>query len=486
LPGTHDERAGSPALHGVGGDAAELVTIPESELASHVAIEGAIRSGKTVLLRDAVTVAIHKTNGPVIVIDPKGGGDLVGTAIVEAHLAKRPLWIICPVFPELSARFDPFSTCQSAIEIKERVRALMPVSREPIFTEKPLAALQRAAELMQRLGESWNIKRLHASALRWPDRVRLAAAYLRHLGGDIPDTPPPQYPQVSRLRSAYDMLGETDELFDQVISDLEHRREWYEQMTNNLDAALSGIVDTSYTDMLTKRPALTWEQIDQQRAVVVVVTASLMLGQAANRLCRLFLQDCMCYIGQRYILSPRAAPNPITIVCDEFSEVVYEDFVRQVNKGGEAGARYILAWQSLADLTTALGRDRARELLDNLQSRVTLRLADPETAEALSRGYGTCEIHKVSRGAMREVGRAEQGGSRASQTQSHEEVPVIDPQWWAQLPKGEGFVRTKGSLYKVLIPLPPPPDGRVIERLGYSKLIRSLRQKALEEEVCGS
>lgn len=475
LPETADPRGGTPALHGVGALTETVVALPNSDLRAHLAIQGATQSGKTALLRVLLSSAIWRTSGAVVVIDPKGGGDLVAHAMVEAHWAQRPFALICPYFPRLSVAFDPLSTCLSPLEVKERLRALMPPTKEPFFVDKPLAAVQRTAAMMLALGEPWTLPALHTQTL-WPEpRCALAGRYLVSLGavGVSSGTPPPT---PAHLRAAYAALGRPDTLAEAVLHDLDAPLQWYEQVTNNLDTALSGLVDTDYTPLLVARPALSWSEIDQERMVVVVLTAPLLLREGGTKCGRLLLQDFMGYLGQRYLLSSASHERPITLLVDETSEVVYEDFIQQVNKGGEAGAQFMLAWQSQADLEARLGTARARELLDNLQTRIWLRIADLATAREVSEGLDSCEIERHAETRMLDYGGTRGMGSRTSQMRTDEDVPLIAPGWLAMLPQGEGFVRLRGALYKLRVPLLPPPDEALVERLGYGMVIRTLRR----------
>lgn len=476
FPTTDDARGGTPALHAVGSGKESPVVLPASELGAHLAIQAATRGGKTELLRVLLSNAIRQTSGAIVVIDPKGGGDLVAHAMVEAHKAKRPFALISPLFPASSRPFDPLSTCSTPIEVKERVRSLMPqdTRSSPFFTNHPLAYLQRAAAMMQRVGDRWTLPALREYTLLAESRRRIAARFLITLGASPTlDTRPA--PSLHQLQAAYDALPCEDSLAKDVMNDLVGRDHWIKETTSSLDAALSGIIDTEYTHLFTDQPALTWQEIDQQHMVVVVCTASLLLREAGNKIGRLLLQDLLGSLGRRYLLSSASRHDPITILVDETSDVFYDDLLQQVSKGGEAGARFIFAWQSQADPEDKLGRARARVLLDNLQTRIWLRIADSQTTQEVSEGLGTCTIVKMGdiRGLSYGKNGTQANNNRRLDTDT---APLIAPEWFPKLPQGEGFARIRGALYKFRVPLLPKPDDEIVARMGYSQVIRTLRQ----------
>ena len=115
---------------------------------------------------------------------------------------------------------------------------------------------------------------------------------------------------------------------------------------------------------------------------------SLLLGEVANRIGRVILQDLTGYLGRRYAYDDVRTATPITILVDEFSNVAYPLFIDAVNKAGGANARFLLAMQSLADPEAAMGRERAQQVFDNFNTKIWFRLADPRTAETATRGAG--------------------------------------------------------------------------------------------------
>ena len=120
--------------------------------------------------------------------------------------------------------------------------------------------------------------------------------------------------------------------------------------------------------------------------------ASLLLGEVANRIGRVILQDLVGYLGRRYAYDVVDTAPPLTVLIDEFGDVAYPLFTTALNKGGGANARFILAQQSLADAEAAMGPAQARRVLDNLNTKIWCRLADDRTAAEATEGLGLCTV----------------------------------------------------------------------------------------------
>ena len=155
----------------------------------------------------------------------------------------------------------------------------------------------------------------------------------------------------------------------------------------------------------------------------------------------------MGYMGLRY-LTPGRSRRPLTLLVDEVGEIVYPDFRQAINKVGEAGGRLILAWQTEADLDAALGKDQADVIRANCQSRLTLRIADGETAETLSALSPRVRVTRVS------SNRANLTGGRAGKgvTVEDEAMRLLDANVLLAQPAGQCFLRLDGALYHINSP----------------------------------
>lgn len=262
---------------------------------------------------------------------------------------------MCPALPHISDRLNPLSTCESAVEVAARVRTLFPQTRDPFFTSNPVHTLQMVAHMQWETGKPWSLRHLYRDTMVQRYRLQLLVAYLGTLGLDVSGWRGGRLPQVSKIKQVVQQADIEDPIVDEILSLCELSPETFTQTHSNLNLALSGLIDTDYADRLDPASdALTWETIEREKMVLVVLTSSLLTREAGNKVGRLVLQDLVGYAGQRYLCNRTADAVPITELIDEFGEVLYPDLIQGVNKLGEAGVRFVMAWQSESDLWTPL------------------------------------------------------------------------------------------------------------------------------------
>ena len=150
--------------------------------------------------------------------------------------------------------------------------------------------------------------------------------------------------------------------------------------------------------------------------------------------------------------------RPITILVDEFSNIAYPGFIDALNKGGGARAHFFLAMQSLADPESAMGKDGAQRVLDNLNTRVWFRLTDDKTAETATMGLGTTTVFVPDVAEGLSYGGIGGLVGNVSQRMTRQERALLRPQVLTAMPRGECLVRTKGENWKLRVPLLHPVD----------------------------
>ena len=456
LPTGADVRGGHPALHAVGIKQERPLVLPWSELVGHVLIGGTTRSGKTRLLEVILCEAIRGP-GTVIVIDPKGDAELLVRAASQARATGRDFAFFSPAFPEQSATFNPFGTCENTTELAARVQALMPgggaMAKDPFFTEYPLAIIERLGAAQQAIGETWTIEGLNAVATLLPPFEDLIARYLHRVvfkrGGKAPP--------LAELMEAYAKAGTRDLLADALLDDYGKPREHFQKVTANLTPAFRGVTGGRMAALLSSdKPKLTWKGIVKNETVVYFAMNSLMFGEVANRIGRVILQDLIGFLGRRYAYDDPDKMSPITILLDEFSNIAYPGFIDALNKGGGARAHFMLAMQSLADPEAAMGRDGTQRVLDNLNTRVWFRLSDDKTAKLATEGLGFANVSHPQVGYSLGFGGSGPHSGSVGGGLQHVEKPLIRPEWLTAMPRGEALVRLKGENWKLRVPLLAP------------------------------
>ena len=487
LPTGADVRGGYPALHAVGFKKERPLVLPWSELVGHVLIGGTTRSGKTRLLEVILSEAIRGP-GTVIVIDPKGDADLLVRAASQAHAAGRDFAFFSPAFPEQSATFNPFGTCENTTELAARVQALMPgggaMAKDPFFTEYPLAVIERLGAAQQAVEETWTIEGLNAVTTLVPPFEDLIAKYLHRAvfrrGGKIPP--------LADLTAAYEQSGTRDLLADALLDDYRKPRDHFQKVTANLTPAFRGVTGGRMARLLSsEEPKLTWQGIVDNRTVVYFAMNSLMFGEVANRIGRVILQDLIGFLGRRYAYDDPDTMSPLTILLDEFSNIAYPGFIDALNKGGGARAHFMLAMQSLADPEAAMGRDGTQRVLDNLNTRIWFRLSDDKTAKLATEGLGLTSVSHAQVGYSLAFGGGKAHSASVGGGLQHADKPLIRSEWLTAMPRGEALVRLKGENWKLRVPLLAPVSGEelraVAEHYGLAEVLARLRGQPGETQA---
>ena len=271
-------------------------------------------------------------------------------------------------------------------------------------------------------------------------------------------------PVLDGLRSAvrYDRT-----YFDKIVASL---LPLLEKLTTGKIAQL---LAPNYSDLADPRPIFDWMQIIRKRAVVYVGLDALSDAEVAAAVGNSMFSDLVSVAGHIYKFGiddglPGAATGikvPINVHADEFNELMGDEFIPMVNKGGGAGVQVTAYTQTLSDIEARIGnRAKAGQVVGNFNNLFMLRVRETATAELLTRQLPKVEVYTttVMSGA---TDSSDPTGNTAftSNTQdriSSNSVPLIEPAHVVGLPKGQCFALIEGGhLWKVRMPLPAPdPD----------------------------
>ena len=153
---------------------------------------------------------------------------------------------------------------------------------------------------------------------------------------------------------------------------------------------------------------------------------------------------------------------PINLHADEFNELMGDEFIPLINKGGGAGIQVTAYTQTLSDIEARIGnRAKAGQVIGNFNTLQMLRVRETATAELL-----TNQLPKVNVQTRTLVSGATDTAdpdARTDFTSSSQDrvtttaVPLIEPAHIIALPKGQMFsFQEGGQLWKVRMPLPKP------------------------------
>ncbi|AEJ05758.1 Putative uncharacterized protein ORF SG68 [Stutzerimonas stutzeri] len=271
-------------------------------------------------------------------------------------------------------------------------------------------------------------------------------------------------PVLDGLRSAvrYDRT-----YFDKIVASL---LPLLEKLTTGKTAQL---LAPNYSDLNDPRPIFDWMQIVRKRAVVYIGLDALSDAEVAAAVGNSMFADLVSVAGHIYKFgiddglpgATAGARVPINVHADEFNELMGDEFVPLVNKGGGAGLQITAYTQTLSDIEARLGnRAKAGQVIGNFNNLFMLRVRETATAELLTRQLPKVDVYTTTLVSGATDSSDVQGQtdftSNAQDRISTASVPMIEPAHVVGLPKGQAFALLQGGqLWKIRMPLPvPDPD----------------------------
>lgn len=511
---------GNPALHGIEPDEKD-VTLALGERVGHTVVYGTTRVGKTRLAELLVTQDIRR--GEVtIVFDPKGDADLMKRVWAEAHRAGRgdELYIFHLGWPEISARYNAVRRFGRVSEVASRVagqlsgegnsaafrefawrfvniiaRALVALGERPDYTlimryvnniadlyiryaekiiQAQLPALQTQIENNQQvLGEDDVPRNMQGQ----PDALRIWAievALSSEEGKKLYD------PILDGLRSAvrYDRT-----YFDKIVASL---LPLLEKLTTGKTAEL---LSPDYQDIDDTRPIFDWEQIIRKKAVVYVGLDALSDSEVASAVGNSMFADLVSVAGHIYkhginagLPGGKEGKSLINLHCDEFNELMGDEFIPLINKGGGAGMQVTAYTQTSSDIEARIGNAaKTAQVQGNFNNLIMLRVRENRTAELLTTQLPQVEIYtKTLVSGHQDTADVNADQDFTSSTQDRVgtvKVPLLEPADIVTLPKGQAFALLEGGqLWKIRMPLPAGDADDVLMPESIEKIAEEMRR----------
>ena len=238
-----------------------------------------------------------------------------------------------------------------------------------------------------------------------------------------------------------------------------------------------------YTNTDDPRPIIDWMHVIRRRGIVYVGFDALTDPVVSAAVGASMFSDITAGLGHIYkhsvdfglpgldggqpkaLHARRARRLPkICVHADEFNEIIGEEFIPMLNKGGGAGLCVTAYTQTSSDIEARLGNlARAEQAMGNFNTLIMLRVKNQKTAEVL-----TSQLREVDVSTLVEVSGASDSSdigdgvdftSRNEDRISVLQVPTLQPADIMSLPKGQAYVLTEGAtLRKIRIPLPARDD----------------------------
>ncbi|WP_069865628.1 type IV conjugative transfer system coupling protein TraD [Pseudomonas citronellolis] len=501
---------GLPRLHGIEPHEVD-VSLPLGERVGQTLVLGATRVGKTRLAELLITQDIRRRNAagefePVIVFDPKGDGDLLKRIYVEAKRAGREgeFYMFHLGWPNLSARYNAVGRFGRISEVATRIAGqLSGEGNSAAFREFAWRFVNIIARALVELGQRPDYLLIQRHVVNIDALfIEYAQSYFaKHepkaweiivqLEGKLNDKNIPRHmvgreKRVVALEQYLSQVRVYDPVLDGLRSAVRYDRTYFDKIVASLlpllekltTGKISQLLAPNYSDLQDPRPIFDWMQIVRQRAVVYVGLDALSDAEVAAAVGNSMFADLVSVAGHIYKFGiddglPGAAGGtklPINVHADEFNELMGDEFIPLINKGGGAGMQVTAYTQTLSDIEARIGnRAKAGQVIGNFNNVLMLRVRETATAELLTKQLPKVEVYTTTlvSGATdsSDIHGPTDFTSNAQDRVSATSVPLIDPSHIVALPKGQAFALLEGGqLWKIRMPLPAPDADEVMPK----------------------
>ncbi|HCL15867.1 MAG TPA: conjugative coupling factor TraD, PFGI-1 class [Pseudomonas sp.] len=487
---------GLPRLHGI--EPAEVdVTLPLGERVGHTLVLGTTRVGKTRLAELFITQDIRrKVRGEhevVIVFDPKGDADLLKRMYVEAKRAGREgeFYVFHLGWPDISARYNAVGRFGRISEVATRIAGqLSGEGNSAAFREFAWRFVNIIARALVELGQRpdylliqrhvINIDALfieyaqHYFAKNEPKAWEVIVQLEAKLNDkNIPRNMIGREKRVVALEQYLSQVRIYDPVLDGLRSAVRYDRTYFDKIVASLlpllekltTGKIAQLLAPNYSDLSDPRPIFDWMQVVRKRAVVYVGLDALSDTEVAAAVGNSMFSDLVSVAGHIYkygiddgLPGEASGKVAINLHADEFNELIGDEFIPMINKGGGAGLQVTAYTQTLSDIEAKIGnRAKAGQIIGNFNNLFMLRVRETATAELL-----TNQLPKVQVFTATPASSASDAvnGKTAFTSNTHDQlsatsVPMLEPAHVVGLPKGQCYALIEGgNLWKVRMPLP--------------------------------
>ncbi|MDD2052759.1 type IV conjugative transfer system coupling protein TraD [Pseudomonas putida] len=514
---------GSAILHGLEPNE-ENVEIPLGERVGHTLVQGTTRVGKTRLAELFLTQDIRRRHSTeqgsehevVIVFDPKGDADLLLRMYAEARRAGRldSFYLFHLGWPHISARYNAIGRFGRISEVASRIAGqLAGEGSNAAFKEFAWRFVNIIARARNELGQRpdymmiardvINIDELFVEYARsfFARQDPRAWDHIVAIEGGLNDknTPRAMQGRDKRVVAIEQYLAQMkihDPVMDGLRSAVRYDRTYFDKIVASLlpllekltSGKVAQLLTPDYSDLEDPRPIFDWQQVIRKRGIVYVGLDALSDAEVASAVGNSMFADLVSVAGHIYkhgiddgLPGDRCAKVAINLHCDEFNELMGEEFIPLINKGGGAGMQVTAYTQTLSDIEARLGnRAKAGQVIGNFNTLIMLRVRETATAELLTRQLPKVEVHTTTlvSGATdsSDPSSATDFTSSTQDRVSSVSVPMIEPSAIVRLPKGQAFALLEGGqLWKIRMPL-PAADADELVPASLAQLASSMRR----------
>ena len=503
---------GSSWLHGVEPDE-EDVHLPLKDRNGHTLVLGTTQVGKTRLLELSVTQDIRRGE-TVVVFDPKGDADLLRAMHDACRTAGREddFVLFHLGYPELSSRYNGVGQFHRITEVATRISGQVSgegpsaVFREFVWrfvniVARAVVALGQRPDYRTILKHVTNIDELCLSYAEshFADRPDVLArvAEIERLREDPPRHMAGRPARLVAFERAMADGGLGDKVLDGLRSAMRYEKSYFDKLVASLLPLLeklttgnvAKLLSPEYLDLSDPRPVWDWRGVVNRRLVVYVGLDALSDAAVAAAVGNSMFADLVSYAGERYKhgdsrgLRPQgeARQHPIVVHMDEFNELMGDEFIPLLNKGGAAGLQVTAYTQTFSDIQAKTRNvAKARQVSGNFNSLVMFRVKDIDTAALLTDQLPAVNVVELTQIAgytdSSDPGSTVDFASRHEDRITSSRTTMLEPHDVTKLPKGEAFALLEGGvLWKVRLPL--PAGGRRNPSAAFAELTADMKRR---------
>lgn len=351
------------------------IILPDSDRKGHFWCFGTTRVGKTRLIENMLEQDLKKGYS-VVIIDPKGDGELFSKVAWIAEMTDREdeLMLVTPIFPELSARFNPLSNFYMAEELVGTIVSSVETGKEKFFYNvayevslvivQALILLQVAEGGPARGRFNYNLNNI---------KYWMSQAKLKELKDRVQDLTSPEAKQL--VEDMNKICDSPQDYYGKVSSSL--RVALMELTSGNIGQVIGTVSGNAFMERL--------ESGD--RVILVVQLGSLLTRKAAFTVGKVVVSMIQAFVGRRFASNALVDP-PLCLYIDEAQNVLYLGIEDLFAKAGGANVWVHGFAQSVNQLYAAVGKENGNAILDNTNTKLFMRVPDTDTSKYAARHFG--------------------------------------------------------------------------------------------------
>ncbi|MFZ2633502.1 MAG: TraM recognition domain-containing protein [Desulfosalsimonadaceae bacterium] len=343
------------------------ISLKDSDRKGHLFGFGSTRIGKTRLIELMMEQDIRKGYS-LVFFDPKGDIDIFSKIVQIAYEENRQdeLCLVTPIFPACSAKMDPLAYYYMPEELVSHVVSGIK-AKEEFFIN---IAYETTFVIVLSLLFFARIKNERPNLNFNSVKERASYTDLKNLEAQLKD---------------YENDPEAEEILATLRQILASPQDYFSKVSSSLRTVLTSLSAGSVGAIIGKAKANNFiKRLEQgKRVILIVQTGSLLTRKTAHIVARVLLSMIQSFVGRIY-LSGRTITPPLCLYMDEASNLLYMGVEDLFNKAGGAGVWIHAFTQSIADIEAELGPANARKILDNTNSKIFMRVNDPNTANYIA------------------------------------------------------------------------------------------------------